>query len=316
MTNLSVGELTAQPGQKVSGLVAVTGTDLFLPVTLVAGPKPGKTVLISSGVHSAECVGIAALQEFCRDIEPSEITGNLIVIRLMNTSGFEHRGASWVYEDQKNLNRVFPGKKDGTVSEVLAYNVAEKFFKQSDYYIDLHSGDNYESLVPMVFSIGNAPAEAVDASRKMAEVVDVQYLVVSKVKSGGSYNYAGSLGVPSIIIERGDKGLWSAEEVSHTAKDVRNVLRHLGVYKGEMEPVEHKPKHMERTKYLEAPASGLWYPTKHAGDTFKEGELIGEIRDYFGKTLCAPCFEFDGVILYQVSSLNVIKGENLVAYGA
>jgi predicted deacylase len=315
MNELKVDELTAENGQKVSGEVKVLGADLMLPVTLFCGPKEGKTVLISAGLHSAEYVSIAAVQDFCRDTDPSQLIGKLMVIRLMNPSGFEHRSGNLVYDDRKNLNRVFPGSKDGTLSEKIAHTVIEKFFKRSDYYIDLHSGGNFESMVPMVFTVGNAPPEAVSAARLMAEAVNVQYMVVSQLKEGGAYNYAGGLGVPSILIERGEKGLWSQEEANLCAKDLRNILRRLGVLKGEMEAVEHKPRHLEKTKYVPSPASGLWYPNKSAGDFFKEGEQIGEIRDYFGNTLSTPRFEFDGVILYQVSSLNVVEGENLVAYG-
>lgn len=41
----------------------------------------------------------------------------------------------------------------------------------------------------------------------MAEQVDVPYMVRSNVASGGSYNYAASQGIPSILIERGGDGL-------------------------------------------------------------------------------------------------------------
>ena len=40
------------------------------------------------------------------ELDPKKIAGNIIVIRLMNRTGFEHRTMSLTYEDGKNLNRV------------------------------------------------------------------------------------------------------------------------------------------------------------------------------------------------------------------
>ena len=72
----------------------------------------------------------------------------------------------------------------------------------ADYYIDLHSGDEYEDLTPFVYYAGKGEKEVIEVSRKMAQHVDVPYMVRSNVESGGSYNYAASCGIPSILIER------------------------------------------------------------------------------------------------------------------
>ena len=102
----------------------------------------------------------------------------------------------------------------------------------ADYYIDLHSGDDYEQLTPYVYYAGRADREVSAMSRRMAEQVDVPYMVKSDVASGGAYNYAASQGIPSILIERGGMGGWNNEEVRSTRRDVRNILCHLGIYRG------------------------------------------------------------------------------------
>lgn len=58
-------------------------------------------------VHNAEYVGIQAAMQLADELDPKKIAGNIIVIRLMNRTGFEHRTMSLTYEDGKNLNRVF-----------------------------------------------------------------------------------------------------------------------------------------------------------------------------------------------------------------
>ena len=106
----------------------------------------------------------------------------------------------------------------------LAYEVVQKLHSAADYYIDLHSGDDYEQLTPYIYYAGCADEDVVQMSRKMAEQADVPYMVKSNVASGGSYNYAAACGIPSVLIERGQMGGWSPEEVHSTRKDVRNIL--------------------------------------------------------------------------------------------
>ena len=109
-------------------------------------------------VHNAEYVGIQSAIQLSHDLEPDKINGQVIIIHLMNPSGFEHRTMSLVYEDGKNLNRVFPGSMLGTTAERIAYTVEREFFPFADYYIDLHCGDGFEGLVSYVYCLGNASA--------------------------------------------------------------------------------------------------------------------------------------------------------------
>ncbi|MDO5345843.1 MAG: M14 family metallopeptidase [Lachnospiraceae bacterium] len=315
MEELAVGTLRAGKGQKVSGFVQVEGTDFSLPVTLICGEKEGETVLISGGVHSAEYVGIQAAMELADELEPWMLRGNVVVIRLMNPTGFEHRTMSLVYEDGKNLNRVFPGSPLGTTAERIAYAVEEKFLRLADYYIDLHCGDGYESLVPYVYYLGAAEPKVAKKSREMAEAVQVDYLVGSESLSGGAYNRGGSMGIPGILLERGQNGLWSREEVEADKRDVKNVLRVLKILEGPVESGEKKPAEVSPVIYENAAADGCWYPEKQPGDVFQKGEVLGRIRDYFGKELQVCRARQDGVILYETSSLCIMKDTPMVAYG-
>ena len=89
MRTLRVADLEAKPGEKVSGFVHIIGAEFGIPVTLICGEKEGETVLISGGVHNAEYVGIQAAMQLADELDPKKIAGNIIVIRLMNRTGFE-----------------------------------------------------------------------------------------------------------------------------------------------------------------------------------------------------------------------------------
>ena len=239
----------------------------------------------------------------------------MIIIHLMNPSGFEHRTMSLVYEDGKNLNRVFPGSMLGTTAERIAYTVEREFFPFADYYIDLHCGDGFEGLVSYVYCLGNASDYVVKKSREMAEIAHVDLLVESQCNTSGAYNYAGSLGIPSILLERGHSSQWCQSLVDEDVHDVKNILRYLGVFKGQAHRHEKTPIDVSPAIYEDAPVEGCWYPTKQPGETFREGDVLGYIKDYFGNELFRCIARQDGIILYETISLCIMKDSPMVAYG-
>ncbi len=298
------------PGKTVKDYIRVEGTELLVPYVLICGKEDGPAVLVTAGIHSAEFVGIEAAIELSNELKPEELRGSVAIVPLANRSGFEHRTMSMVYEDGKNLNRVFPGSAEGSAAEKLAFTLFESFITHADAYIDLHSGDGYETLHPFVYYLGDTSAE--NDAKRMASCVNTDYCVRSRCRTGGAYNLASLRGIPSVLIERGRLSLFPREEIDADKEDVRNILRMLGVLRG-----EHKT--YAKTELLEyndiAPATGCWYPEKRVGESFKEGERFGVIRDYFGETIHAAVASRDGVILYQCSSLNIIEKGPMVAYG-
>lgn len=69
------------------------------------------------------------------------------------------------------------------------------------------------------------------------------------------------------------------------------------------------------TKYYESDDTGCWYPCFRPGDLVKKGELLGEIRNHQDEVLSRYYAEFNGVVLYQTSSLAILKNKALVAFG-
>ncbi len=159
----------------------------------------------------------------------------------------------------------------------------KEVYPKVDYYIDLHSGDDFEALTPYVYYAGKAAQEVTEVSRKMAEQVDVPYMVRSLVSSGGAYNYAASKGIASILLERGGMGAWTSEEVNSDKRDVRNILSSLGMYQIRRDVRNYVPMEVTDVRYQAASESGLWYPAAKPGDMVAEGALLGTIRDYNGK---------------------------------
>lgn len=313
--SFQLGDTTVRRGEKYQGDISFANGDIVLPGTIICGKLPGKTMLITGGVHSGEYVGIQACVELGAELQPEKTVGTIVILKVLNRPAFENRAGSLGLSDGKNLNRVFPGNPNGTEMERLAWAITKEVYPKVDYYIDLHSGDDFEALTPYVYYAGKAAQEVTEVSRKMAEQVDVPYMVRSMVSSGGAYNYAASKGIASILLERGGMGAWTSEEVNSDKRDVRNILSSLDIYQIRRDVRNYVPMEVTDVRYQAASEDGLWYPAAKPGDMVAEGALLGTIRDYNGKLRETCRAEYTGVVLYQTGSLQVTEGGPVVAYG-
>lgn len=306
-----LGNIVCKLGEKVSGFWDIEGYSI--PTTIINGKKSGKIVAISSGIHNCEYVGIQSAIELSQEIDPENINGTVIIFHPVNYSGFFYKIPAVIPEDNKNLNRAFPGIENGSISDKIAYHFSKFLYPQLDFFIDLHGGDLYERATNFVYSPGIGDNKVIEVSHEVAQVLSVPYRVRSSAKTG-AYNSAAIQGVPSMLIERGGNGLWNNEEVKEYKKDILSVLGYFNIIDF-LNEKNLNQKEISIAKYISSEVDGFWYPRYKAGEKFNEGDLLGEIKDCFGNIITSYYAEFDGVILYGVFSLAIKKSEEILAYG-
>src|SRR5262245_7886632 len=115
--SFNVGSATATRGQKAHGVIEVpAGSDAAtsIPVAVFHGAKPGPTLALVSGAHGTEYASIIALEKLIGLLNPAEISGTVIVVPLVNIPSFERKVPHINPVDGKSMNRMYPGKMDGT----------------------------------------------------------------------------------------------------------------------------------------------------------------------------------------------------------
>ena len=122
--------LAVERGAKLRTMLPVPNTQIEIPITIINGAADGPTLLVTAGIHGGEYPGIAAAMELGGELEPEQLHGRLIMLHPVNIQGFWARREFIVPEDGKNLNRVFPGRADGTLSEKIAYLINCLFNQQ------------------------------------------------------------------------------------------------------------------------------------------------------------------------------------------
>ncbi len=301
------------PNLKKRIMLSLPGSETQIPLTVLHGSKPGKTITVAAGIHSREYIGVEATVRMAAELEPEDICGSVIFIHCCNYNGFIRRTPDTLPEDGKNLNREFPGKADGTLTQRLALFLEKEIIENTDYLIDLHSGGYCEELTPHVYYQGAAVPEVCAVSERLAELTSTKYLVRSTVKNG-FFSYAGLCGVPAIILERGGCGLVKENEIQEDIDDVKNILAGMGFLR-DASVKAHNHIRISDGFYEDAPCSGCWYPYKMPGDTVRKGETLGQIRTVFGELLEDIKAQCDAVILYQTASLGIEANSPMIAYG-
>ena len=297
---------TGQARREQGHCTPVPGLDL--PFTVIEGAEPGPVLLVTAGVHGSEFCSIEAALRLAR-LTPEGLRGTLVVLPLLNPGGFRARSVYVMPEDGKNLNRMFPGRHDGTASEQLAHWLVTAVYPEVDATLDLHGGDLDESLAPFsLYPRGSA------ASKELAAVFGLP-VAVEAGGEGYTINAAGKLGIPSVIAEVGGNGLWDEAGVAALVDGASRVMRHLDMTDREGSPAPGAAPRFVTMWVPPAPVTGLWYPAVEVAATVAAGAPLGEIRDVFGTVLATVRSERAGAILYRLTSLSVNAGEALLGVG-
>lgn len=315
MRLMRLSDLKAGSGVKQTLLLPVT-SPFPIEMTVVCGCRPGKTLVVTAGVHGCEYVGIEALNRLKQELDPAALSGRVILLPLVNPEGFYQGSKQTIPADGKNLNRMFPGKSDGTFSSRLARVLEETLYPEADFLMDLHGGDVNEALTPLIFFPTAVPESLSAAACAAAESLSVPYRVASTSRNG-LYSWAAQCGIPALLVERGERGLWTEEEVAACMENVHELMRHLGILSwNQASSVRFPQAEIHRAVYEEAPADGFWYPAVSAsGQKLKQGALLGTLKDSYGNEIVRYTAPFEGVVLYYTLSLGVRSGDPLIAYG-
>ncbi len=299
-------------GSKKQTEIVINGYTDTLPATLIRGRENGKSILITTGMHSGEYPGIPATLTAAERIDPEKVSGRIMMIHCLNPSGFRERTDNYVPEDGKNMNRIFPSDNTGTPADRIVSFVSKELLPETDFVLDLHSGGQSERLTDHLYF--PAEGQAAEESLKTASFLNFPYLTASYSR-GGEVGYAGNiLGIPGLLLERGHSGYCLPEWTENMTEDILTVLTALGVLPGTLRQNQSQTV-FRKAVYTESDTEGLWYPYIQENEKVRRGQILGEVRNFRNEILQTVSAEGDGIVLYFTPGLSARPGWPLVAYG-
>jgi predicted deacylase len=324
-TSFTLGSVTAAPGTAVSGSLDVAAragdSGTAIPFSIVHGAKPGPVLALIAGTHGMEYAPIIALQRLRTAIDPRSLSGTVVMVHVANMPSFLGRTIYYSPADGKNLNRVFPGRADGTLSERIADTLTREVIARATHVVDIHCGDGNESLRPYVYWITTGPAEVAEAGRRLALASGFDHIVIDRGRptdpAASIYlsNTAILRGKPALTVESGLLAMTDEESIARIERAVAGWLRELAMRADGPAPVE-SPVWIDRNEVVTSGATGIFYPSVERGHFVLAGMQLGRVTDFHGRLLHDVRAPFDGIVLYVLGTPPISKGEPVAFVGA
>lgn len=321
-----IGDETIAPGTRadlrlnVPALGDEPGT--FIPVTVIHGDEVGPVLAAVAGVHGFEFPPILAADRLADSVDPVDLTGTLILVRIANIPSYEGKSPHLNPIDGKNLNRSFPGNPTGTSTERIADIISREVVARADFLLDLHCGDGAEYLEPFVGIYGGPLATNFELALEVGKgfgfpnVVRYSMNTQEQVDNGRSLNRQGvASGIPTVLVEYGQNGRRDEKFVSGIVTGVENALGILGIWDKPQHRVPPALRLFESTTAARATHSGLFYPVAPERRYWFKGDLIGTIRDYSGEEVERIYSPIDGYALYGILGPPVRAGWSVATIG-
>lgn len=296
-----------------------------MPIGVINGTKDGPTLIVTGGLFATEFSGVEAASRMYRDFDPAEIFGRLIIIPVITLDAFQFRTPMFNLSsgisprDGKSLNSVFPGRKEGSPTEVLAHYVFHDLILKSDFHIDLRGGDLAESHVIHSIHPNNASDEVNRVSREMAKVCGFEYYQARDVSPRSLVYEASQAGIPSMITQCGLGYKTQPEEdfINAHILAVTNNMKYMNMLSGD--PILHPNPREFTVKFdqLRAKTCGTFQGYADQGDILTKGQLIGRVTGLDGSVLEELHSPIDGVVHELLVRRVVFQGDllyNLVQF--
>ncbi|MGE8358514.1 N(2)-acetyl-L-2,4-diaminobutanoate deacetylase DoeB [Pseudomonas sp.] len=252
---------------------------VMIPVTVVKNGS-GPTALLTGGNHGDEYEGPLALSKLAQRLTASDVQGRVIIIPFMNTPAV-HAGSRTSPIDKGNLNRSFPGKPDGTVTQKIADYFQRTLLPMADVVLDIHSGGKTLDFLPFaachVLDDKHQDAQCEAGMRAFAAPYCMRMLELDAV---GMYDTAAEeQGKVFVTTELGGGGSSTAKSLAIAEHGVRNLLIHFGLLSGEIDAGESVMLDMpDGDCFVASEEDGLLEMCRDLGERVEKGEVIARVH--------------------------------------
>lgn len=284
----------------------------ILPIRPLTGGE--KRISIVTGTHGDELEGQYVCYEVGRIINENRqhLKGIVDLYPALNPLGIASitRGIPGFDLD---MNRIFPGAEDGTMSEHVASRIVKEL-TGSDICIDIHASNIYLTEVPQV-RISEQTAQRLVPLAKHLNVDFIWVHSAATVLEATLAHTMNTAGVPTLVVEMGVGMRITKSYCRQLTAGIFNLMREMGIWDGETEEPRTPlvSKDPEDVSFINASAAGIFVPRISHNARVKKGTLLGEIvdplRSEVADSIYAPC---DGLV-FTIREFPVVDEGSLIA---
>lgn len=281
-----------------------TNTAVEVPVIIQRAKRKGPTVLITAGIHGDEINGVEIVRQVIANGFNKPRRGTIICLPVINVFGFLN--LSRQFPDGRDLNRMFPGTKRGSLASRLAYQFSEEILPLADYCLDFHTGGASRFNAAQIRITANNPQ-----LDKLAAVFNAPFTIYSKTLKNSYRAICEKKNIPVLLFE-GGKSLDKNRDITrYGLEGVKRILNHLDMLsqKFSIQMLNEYTIFISKTKWMRAKYSGLFHAEIQNGTYVEKGQLIAYITDAYGSLQHKVKASNDGYIINVNQSPVVYQGD-------
>lgn len=237
--------------------------------------KDGPVLLLMGGLHGDEINGVEIVRRIIHEKINKPLIGTVICIPILNVYGFIH--FSRYVPDGKDVNRSFPGNKNGSLAARVAHYLLKDIIPQIDYGIDFHTGGADLSNYPQVRCVFKD-----EESLALSKAFAAPFLINSPFRPNSLRQAASKLGKKVIVYEGGESSRFDQYAIDEGVRGAKRVMRYLKMHAKAQEPT-HDSVIITSSSWVRAKQSGLFHSLVHYGQAVTKNQQLGYITDPFGQ---------------------------------
>ena len=251
---------------------------VMIPISVISGGQ-GPTALLTGGNHGDEYEGPIALQELAATLDPAQLSGRVIIVPMMNLPAFA-AGRRCSPIDGGNMNRSFPGRHDGSVTQKIAHYIASQLVPLADIVLDYHSGGRTLDFLPFAAAHILPDKQQEAACMAAMEAFNAPYSMrMLEIDNVGMFDTeVETQGKIFVTTELGGGGTSTAASVAIARKGARNLLIHAAILDG---APQYAPSAMldmpDERCFVFCEHAGMLEPLVDLGTAVLEGQPIARL---------------------------------------
>lgn len=254
-----------------------TQNQIRVPIIIERSKQPGPTVLITAGIHGDEVNGVEIVRQLISKGINRPSKGTIICLPVINVLGFIHMDRE--FPDGRDLNRVFPGSKNGSLASRVAHKLMTEVVPYADLIMDFHTGGSDRFNAAQI-RIANGNKDLL----KLAHIFGAPFIVYATNINKSFRHACAKLGIPMLLFE-GGKSFHIDSTITNTGVNgAKRVLSHLDMLKSKFKvsaPRNNGIK-ISKSKWIRANHSGMFKPKVRLHTEVKRGDVLGHITDPYG----------------------------------
>ena len=266
------------------------GRPVRMPLLIARGVKPGPVLGITAAVHGNELNGIPVVHALLKGLNLQRLAGTVLAVPAVNVPGLLEQQRE--FNDDRDLNHLFPGRADGTGAQVWAWRFLDRVVRRVDYLVDLHTASFGRVNSLYVRADMSDPVVA-----NMARLQQPQIIVHNPPADGTLRGAAAALEIPAITVELKDPHRFQVGVIKKSVLGIRRLMASLGMIAPSKLPSLAPPALCQSSYWIYTPVGGLLSVLPEVTDRVAAGEVVARVRDVYGDLVLEHRAPEDGIVI-------------------